>query len=44
MVVLGFKIYDFVIYISKGIFVVKINFNVKFWEIVVVIVYKFYCN
>ena len=44
MAVSGFKTYDFVTYTSKGIFVVKINFNANFWKTVVATVYKFYCN
>ena len=28
----------------KGIFIVTINFNDKFWETVVATVYKFYCQ
>ena len=44
MTVSGLKTCDFVTYTSKGIFVVKINFNINFWETVVATVYKFYCN
>ena len=44
MAVSGLKTCDFVTYTSKGIFVVKINFNVNFWETVFATVYKFYCN
>ena len=44
MAVSGFKTLDFVTYTSKGIFVVKIDFNVNFWETVVATVYKFYCD
>ena len=40
----GLKTCDFVMYTSKGIFVVKINFNANFWETVVPTVYKYYCN
>jgi len=44
MAVSGLKTCDFVAYTSKGIFVVKINFNANFWKTVVATVYKFYCN
>lgn len=44
MAVSGFKTCDFVTYTSKGIFVITINFNVKFWETVVATVFKFYCK
>jgi len=40
----GLKTCDFVTYTSKGIFVVKINFNANFSETVVATVYKIYCN
>lgn len=40
----GFKTCDFVTYTSKGIFVVTVNFNAKFWETVVATVFKFYCK
>ena len=40
----GLKTCDFVTYTSKGIFVVKINFNANSWENIVAKVYKFYCN
>ena len=35
---------DFATYISKGIFIITINFNDKFGETVVATVYKFYCQ
>lgn len=44
MAVSGFKTCDFVTYTSKGIFVVAVNFNAKFWETVVATVFKFYCK
>ena len=44
MAVSGLKTCDFFTYTSKGIFVVKINFNANFWENIVATVYKFYCN
>ena len=44
MAVSGLKTNDFVTHTSKGIFVVKINFNANFWETVVATAYKFYCN
>ena len=44
MAVSGLKTNDLVTYTSKGIFVVKINFNANFWEPVVATVYKCYCN
>ena len=44
MAVGGLKTCDFVAYTSKGIFIVTISFNDKFWETVVATVYKFYCQ
>ena len=44
MAVSGLKTCDFVTYTSKGIFVVKINFNANSWETVVATFNKFYCN
>ena len=44
MAVSGCNTCDFVIYTSKGIHVVTINFNPNFWETVVTKVYKFYCK
>ena len=39
MAVSGLKTCDFVMYTSKGIFGVKINFTANFWETVVPTVY-----
>ena len=44
MALSGLKTYNSVIYTSKGIFVVTINFNGKFWETVVATVYKSHCQ
>ena len=44
MAVSGCNTCDFVIYTSKSIHVVTINFNPNFWETVVTKVYKFYCK
>ena len=44
MAVAGLKTCDFVTYTSKGIFIVTITFNDKFWAAVVATVYKFYCQ
>ena len=44
MAISGLKTYNSVIYTSKGIFVVTINFNGKFWETVVATVYKSHCQ
>ena len=44
MAVAGFKTCDFVTYNSKGIFIVTITFNDKFWETVVAAVHKFNCQ
>ena len=44
MAISGFKTCHFVTNTSKGIFIVTINFNDKFWETVVATVYKFYCQ
>ena len=44
MAISGLKTYNSVIYTSKGIFVVTINFNDTFWETVVATVYKFHCQ
>ena len=43
MAVAGLKTYHFVTYTSKGIFIVTITFNDKFWATVIATVYKFYC-
>ena len=42
MAISGLKTCHFVTNTSKGIFIVTINFNDKFWETVVATVYKFY--
>ena len=44
MAISGLKTCHFVTNKSKGIFIVTINFNDKFWETVVATVYKFYCQ
>ena len=44
MAVSGYQTCDFVTYTSKGMFVVKVNFNANFWETVVTKVCKFYCH
>ena len=44
MAVAGVKTCDFVTYTSKGIFIVTITCNDKFWATVVATVYKFYCQ
>ena len=44
MAVAGLKTCDFVTHTSKGIFIVTITFNDKFWVTVVATVYKFYCQ
>ena len=44
MAVEGLKTCDCVTYTSKGIFIVTVNFNDKFWATVVATVYKFYCQ
>ena len=44
MAVAGLKTCHFVTYTSKGIFIVTITFNDKFWATVVAAVYKFYCQ
>ena len=44
MAISGLKTYNSVIYTSKEIFVVTINFNGKFWETVVATVYKSHCQ
>ena len=44
MAISGLKTCHFVTNTSKGIFIVTINFNDKFWETVVATVYKFYCQ
>ena len=44
MAVAGLKTCHFVTYTSKGIFIVTITFNDKFWATVVAADYKFYCQ
>ena len=44
MAVAGLKTCDFVTNTSKGIFIVTIACNDKFWATVVATVYKFYCQ
>ena len=44
MAVSGYNTCEFVTYTSKGIHVVKVNFNADFWKTVVTKVNKFYCK
>ena len=44
MAVAGLKTCDFLTYTSKGISIVTITFNDKFWATVIATVYKFYCQ
>ena len=44
MAVSGYNTCEFVTYTSKGIHVVKVNFNAVFWKTVVTKVNKFYCK